>query len=31
MTIGTMFTLFVVPTMYTFFAKDHKADAARTT
>ena len=29
MTIGTMFTLFVVPTMYTFFAKDHKAEAQR--
>jgi multidrug efflux pump len=27
MTIGTMFTLFVVPTMYTIFAKTHKADA----
>ncbi|MGE5625650.1 MAG: efflux RND transporter permease subunit [Bacillota bacterium] len=25
MTIGTLFTLFVVPTMYTFFAKDHSA------
>ncbi len=24
MTIGTLFTLFVVPTMYTFFAKRHK-------
>ena len=23
MSIGTIFTLFVVPTMYTFFAKDH--------
>ncbi|MDE1462159.1 MexW/MexI family multidrug efflux RND transporter permease subunit [Spartinivicinus poritis] len=23
MTIGTLFTLYVVPTMYTFFAKDH--------
>jgi multidrug efflux pump subunit AcrB len=31
MTIGTMFTLFVVPTMYTFFARDHKAEAVRTT
>jgi multidrug efflux pump len=31
MTIGTLFTLFVVPTMYTFFAKDHKAEAGRTT
>jgi multidrug efflux pump subunit AcrB len=29
MTIGTLFTLFVVPTMYTFFAKDHKAAAQR--
>ena len=28
MTIGTMFTLFVVPTMYTFFARDHKAEKA---
>ena len=28
MTIGTMFTLFVVPTMYTFFARDHQAAAA---
>ncbi len=27
MTIGTMFTLFVVPTMYTFFARDHQAHA----
>jgi hydrophobe/amphiphile efflux-1 (HAE1) family protein len=25
MTIGTLFTLFVVPTMYTFFARDHHA------
>lgn len=24
MTIGTLFTLFVVPTMYTFFAKQHR-------
>jgi hydrophobe/amphiphile efflux-1 (HAE1) family protein len=31
MTVGTLFTLFVVPTMYTFFARDHKAEAARTT
>ncbi len=31
MTIGTLFTLFVVPTMYTFFAKDHKAEAGRAT
>lgn len=29
MTIGTLFTLFVVPTMYTFFAKDHQAEAKR--
>jgi len=29
MTIGTMFTLFVVPTMYTFFARDHHAEAER--
>ena len=28
MSIGTMFTLFVVPTMYTFFARDHKAAIA---
>ncbi|HEV2332679.1 MAG TPA: efflux RND transporter permease subunit, partial [Gammaproteobacteria bacterium] len=28
MTIGTLFTLFVVPTMYTFFARDHQAAAA---
>ena len=27
MTIGTCFTLFVVPTMYTFIAKTHHADA----
>ncbi|MHB8425343.1 MAG: efflux RND transporter permease subunit [Gammaproteobacteria bacterium] len=28
MTMGTGFTLFVVPTMYTFFAKTHHGDAA---
>jgi multidrug efflux pump len=27
MTIGTLFTLFVVPTMYTFFARAHNAKA----
>jgi multidrug efflux pump len=27
MTIGTLFTLFVVPTMYTFFARQHRPDA----
>ncbi|HSC47951.1 MAG TPA: efflux RND transporter permease subunit [Gammaproteobacteria bacterium] len=27
MTIGTLFTLFVVPTMYTFFARAHHVDA----
>ena len=27
MTVGTLFTLFVVPTMYMFFAKGHHADA----
>ena len=27
MTIGTLFTLFVVPTMYTFFARTHQVDA----
>lgn len=27
MTIGTLFTLFVVPTMYTFIARQHHADA----
>jgi len=27
MTIGTCFTLFVVPTMYTFFAREHHPDA----
>jgi multidrug efflux pump len=27
MTIGTLFTLFVVPTMYTFFAREHRPDA----
>jgi len=31
MTIGTLFTLFVVPTMYTFFARDHHAEAKRDT
>jgi hypothetical protein len=34
MTIGTLFTLFVTPTMYTFLARDHqkakaKSEAAR--
>jgi multidrug efflux pump len=29
MTIGTLFTLFVVPTMYTFFAKTHNAGAEK--
>ena len=29
MTIGTLFTLFVVPTMYTFFARDHHAEQGR--
>jgi len=28
MTIGTMFTLFVTPVIYTFVAKDHSAEAA---
>ncbi|HKV97079.1 MAG TPA: efflux RND transporter permease subunit [Gammaproteobacteria bacterium] len=27
MTLGTCFTLFVVPTMYTFFAREHHPDA----
>jgi multidrug efflux pump len=27
MTIGTLFTLFVVPTMYTFIARQHRPDA----
>ncbi|HVA55539.1 MAG TPA: efflux RND transporter permease subunit [Gammaproteobacteria bacterium] len=27
MSVGTMFTLFVVPTMYTFFARQHHPDA----
>ncbi|MGB9429732.1 MAG: efflux RND transporter permease subunit [Gammaproteobacteria bacterium] len=27
MTMGTVFTLFVVPTMYTFFAREHHPDA----
>ena len=26
MTLGTVFTLFVVPTMYTFFAREHHPD-----
>ncbi|HET7922240.1 MAG TPA: efflux RND transporter permease subunit, partial [Gammaproteobacteria bacterium] len=26
MTMGTFFTLFVVPTMYTFFAREHHPD-----
>jgi multidrug efflux pump len=29
MTIGTMFTLFVTPVVYTFIAKDHSAEGAR--
>jgi len=29
MTIGTMFTLFVTPVVYTFIARDHSAAAAR--
>ena len=29
MTIGTLFTLFVVPTMYTFFARTHAEDARK--
>ncbi|HET7176293.1 MAG TPA: efflux RND transporter permease subunit [Gammaproteobacteria bacterium] len=28
MTIGTLFTLFVVPTMYTFFARNHQEEKA---
>ena len=27
MSIGTLFTLFVLPTVYTFLAKDHRAAA----
>jgi multidrug efflux pump len=30
MTIGTLFTLFVVPTAYTFIARDHHAELALT-
>lgn len=29
MTVGTCFTLFVVPTMYTYLAKDHRAHQAK--
>jgi len=29
MSVGTLFTLFVVPTAYTFIARDHHADQAR--
>jgi multidrug efflux pump len=29
MSIGTLFTLFVVPTAYTFIAHDHHADQAK--
>jgi hypothetical protein len=28
MTIGTMFTLFVTPAVYTYVARDHQRDAA---
>ena len=28
MSIGTLFTLFVTPAIYTFVARDHQADAA---
>ena len=28
MTIGTLFTLFVVPSLYVLIAKDHRARAA---
>jgi multidrug efflux pump len=27
MLIGTFFTLFVLPTVYTFIARDHRAEA----
>jgi multidrug efflux pump len=30
MSIGTLFTLFVLPVIYTFIAADHRADAAAT-
>ena len=30
MSIGTLFTLFVVPSLYVLIAKDHRADAAKT-
>jgi hypothetical protein len=29
MTIGTLFTLFVTPVVYTYVARDHAAHAAR--
>jgi multidrug efflux pump len=29
MTIGTMFTLFVLPAFYLYLARDHQADATR--
>jgi hydrophobe/amphiphile efflux-1 (HAE1) family protein len=29
MTIGTLFTLFIVPVMYSLMARDHKGDAAK--
>jgi len=29
MTIGTMFTLFVIPSVYVLIAKDHRGEAAR--
>ena len=29
MTIGTFFTLFIVPSVYVLIAKDHRADAAK--
>ena len=31
MSIGTLFTLFVVPSLYVLIAKDHRADAGKDT
>jgi multidrug efflux pump len=30
MTIGTLFTLFIVPSLYVLIAKDHRADERAT-
>ena len=30
MTVGTLFTLFVTPAVYTYIAREHRRDAAAT-